>query len=271
MQIATLNVTSLPKRLDTVLNFANSCPDLGCLILQETRIPASRVNSLTLRARNAGWDLLVGHQPPIRAIKSDKASLRQSWGGLAALVPRDRFGSSWPPSTAVVISIWVGPSRKSMYATMDSFWWWEIRICCVKLLPTKRSICNWWAWNFAVGYFQFCFHFWHIPHSGWRWSPMCSGGFQCTYASIGFQSVVRFLCWLLQIQELRARGHLLRKWVGVRFSGFEKNSNRPSLFERLGKISSKRSKHLSRSSCAWSLSSRYKIRVPGFPWDGFWA
>ena len=113
MQIATLNVTSLPKRLDTVLNFANSCPDLGCLILQETRIPASRVNSLTLRARNAGWDLLVGHQPPIRAIKSDKASLRQSWGGLAALVPRDHparllsFQSGWSHLERVCMPLWI--------------------------------------------------------------------------------------------------------------------------------------------------------------------
>ena len=48
------------------------------------------------------------------------------------------------------------------------------------------------------------------------------------------------------------------------FRGLRKNLNRPSLFERFGKISSKRSKHLSRSSCAWSLSNSYKIRMQFF-------
>ena len=203
--------------------------------------------------------ILVGHQPSIKAIKSDKSSLRQSWGGLVALVPRDHptqlllFQSEWRHLERIYIPLWIpSDDGRSGFVVLNCY------------LPSGQSVID--EREFLMSDIFSCASIFDI-------SPTMIGG-DLQYVPEDSSVLIQVLAsnrWSdFYSDSCRSRNlepettYSGNGWASD-FRDLRKNSNRPSLFERFGKISSKRSTHLSRSNCAWSLSNPYKIRVPGFP------
>ena len=109
----TLNVTSLPKRLHSILQFLNSNSNAQVMCLQETRAPPQKMSALQNLAFRAGWSLHVGFQPPFKRISGVSTCFRQPTGGLAILVNRQtpsiqlELPDDWRHLHEVCMPVWL--------------------------------------------------------------------------------------------------------------------------------------------------------------------